>query len=151
MFSKSLFKQSCKANGAMWAIITFATCFMLACVMLIAGGGNLAEAKTAIADTIIQGELTSQMQQRAVNYYMISNEALGHFDETFKAELVKAALGQEAADAYAAAYRASREAGKSEAEAKADGQAAASRAASSVAYAASVKELSDYAAAVAEE
>ena len=86
MFSKSLFKQSCKANGAMWAIITFATCFMLACVMLIAGGGNLAEAKTAIADTIIQGELTSQMQQRAVNYYMISNEALGHFDETFKAE-----------------------------------------------------------------
>lgn len=124
MFSKSLFKQSCKANGAMWAIITFATCFMLACVMLIAGGGNLAEAKTAIADTIIQGELTSQMQQRAVNYYMISNEALGHFDETFKAELVKAALGQEAADAYAA---------------------------SSVAYAASVKELSDYAAVVAEE
>ena len=151
MFSKSLFKQSCKANGAMWAIITFATCFMLACVMLIAGGGNLAEAKTAIADTIIQGELTSQMQQRAVNYYMISNEALGHFDETFKAELVKAALGQEAADAYAAAYRASLEAGKSEAEAKADGQAAASRAASSVAYAASVKELSDYAAVVAEE
>ena len=135
----------------MWAIITFATCFMLACVMLIAGGGNLAEAKTAIADTIIQGELTSQMQQRAVNYYMISNEALGHFDETFKAELVKAALGQEAADAYAAAYRASLEAGKSEAEAKADGQAAASRAASSVAYAASVKELSDYAAVVAEE
>lgn len=50
MFSKSLFKQSCKANGAMWAIITFATCFMLACVMLIAGGGNLAEAKTAIAE-----------------------------------------------------------------------------------------------------
>jgi len=92
MFSKSLFKQSCKANGAMWAIITFATCFMLACVMLIAGGGNLAEAKTAIADTIIQGELTSQMQQRAVNYYMISNEALGHFDETFKAELVKASI-----------------------------------------------------------
>ena len=35
MFSKSLFKQSCKANGIMWTIITVAVCFMLCCVMLI--------------------------------------------------------------------------------------------------------------------
>ena len=39
MFSKALFKQSCKANGMMWAIIAFAVCFMLACVMLISGNG----------------------------------------------------------------------------------------------------------------
>ena len=30
MFSKALFKQSCKANGMMWAIITVVTCFILA-------------------------------------------------------------------------------------------------------------------------
>ena len=46
MFSKALFKQSCKANGTMWAIITFAVCFMLSCVMLISGSGNLGETKT---------------------------------------------------------------------------------------------------------
>ena len=39
MFSKALFRQSCKANGTMWAIITVAECFMLACVMMITGGG----------------------------------------------------------------------------------------------------------------
>lgn len=27
MFSKALFKQSCKANGVMWSIITAAVCF----------------------------------------------------------------------------------------------------------------------------
>ena len=41
MFSKALFKQSCKANGVMWSIITAAVCFMLACVMLISGSGNI--------------------------------------------------------------------------------------------------------------
>ena len=41
MFSKALFKQSCKANGLMWGIITFAVCFMLACVMVISGSGNI--------------------------------------------------------------------------------------------------------------
>lgn len=45
MFSKALFKQSCKANGVMWSIITAAVCFMLACVMLISGSGNISDIK----------------------------------------------------------------------------------------------------------
>ena len=57
MFSKALFKQSCKANGTMWAIITFAVCFMLACVMMISGSGNIGQTKDAIQDTIIQKEV----------------------------------------------------------------------------------------------
>ena len=48
MFSKALFKQSCKANGTMWGIITFAVCFMLACVMLISGSGSIGEVKNSI-------------------------------------------------------------------------------------------------------
>ena len=48
MFSKALFRQSCKANGVMWSIITFAVCFMLACVMLISGSGNIGATKDAI-------------------------------------------------------------------------------------------------------
>ena len=68
MFSKALFKQSCKANGTMWGIITFAVCFMLACVMLISGNGNIGEFKDSIQDTIITKEIESQMEKRALSY-----------------------------------------------------------------------------------
>lgn len=86
MFSKALFKQSCKANGTMWAIITFAVCFMLACVMLISGNGDISSVKDSIQDTIIQKEVDSQMEKRAVNYYYRQTEAMKRFDELFVAE-----------------------------------------------------------------
>ncbi len=53
LFSKALFKQSCKANKVMWSIIAFAVCFVLACVMLISGGGKISRVKNGIQDTII--------------------------------------------------------------------------------------------------
>ena len=90
MFSKSLFKQSCKANGMMWLIITVAVCFMLSCVMLISGGGGISQTKNAIQDTIIEEELTSSVQDKALTYYEIGNAALAHFDETFTVEYTKA-------------------------------------------------------------
>lgn len=83
MFSKALFKQSCKANGTMWAIITFATCFMLACVMLISGNGNIGTAKNSIQDTIIMEEVDSQMQSRSLSYYENANDGLEKFDTLF--------------------------------------------------------------------
>ncbi len=83
MFSKALFKQSCKANGVMWSIITFAVCFMLACVMLISGSGNISSTKTAIQDTLIKNEIESSMEKRAINYYTIANDALNIFDKEF--------------------------------------------------------------------
>ncbi len=83
MFSKALFKQSCKANGTMWTIITFATCFMLACVMLISGNGNIGEVKNSIQDTIITKEVDSQMQKRALSYYEYANDGLSKFDCLF--------------------------------------------------------------------
>ena len=83
MFSKSLFKQSCKANGLMWTIITVAVCFMLCCVMLIAGNGELGETKVAIEDAVVQGELTSETESRAINYYEITDGALKFFDTSF--------------------------------------------------------------------
>ena len=60
MFSRALFKQSCKANGIMWAIITFAVCFMLACVMMIAGGGNISTIRSGITNTIIESSVEAQ-------------------------------------------------------------------------------------------
>ena len=83
MFSKALFKQSCKANGVMWAIITFAVCFMLACVMLISGSGNIGETKNAIQDTIVRKEVESSFENRAINYYVFSADSLKKFDEMY--------------------------------------------------------------------
>lgn len=80
MFSKALFKQSCKANGAMWGIITFAVCFMLACVMLISGNGNIGEVKNSIQDTIITKEVDAQLEKRALSYYTDADDGLEQFD-----------------------------------------------------------------------
>lgn len=83
MFSKALFKQSCKANGTMWSIITLAVCFMLACVMLISGNGNIGEVKNSIEDTIITKEIDAQLEKRALSYYSSANEGLAEFDRLF--------------------------------------------------------------------
>lgn len=83
MFSKALFKQSCKANATMWSIITFAVCFMLACVMLISGNGNIGELKNSIQDTIIIKEIDSQMEKRALFYYDTAIDGLEQFDNMF--------------------------------------------------------------------
>lgn len=83
MFSKALFKQSCKANGTMWAIITFAVCFMLACVMLISGNGSIGEVKDSIQDTIIVKEIDAQLQKRALSYYADASDGLESFDTLF--------------------------------------------------------------------
>ncbi len=83
MFSKALFKQSCKANGTMWAIITFAVCFMLACVMLISGSGNISETKNAIEDTIVKQEIESSFKKRAISYYGYAQDGLMNFDRFY--------------------------------------------------------------------
>lgn len=85
MFSKALFKQSCKANGTMWSIITVAVCFMLACVMLISGNGNIGEVKNSIQDTIIVKEVDAGLEKRAVNYYHNAVDGLWQFDRLFAA------------------------------------------------------------------
>ncbi len=83
MFSKALFKQSCKANGTMWGIITFAVCFMLACVMLISGNGNIGEVKNSIQDTIITKEIDAQLENRAISNYVVAEDGLVEFDSLF--------------------------------------------------------------------
>lgn len=87
LFSKALFKQSCKANGTMWMIITAAVCFMLACVMLISGSGSLGEVKNSIQDTIIRKEVDSQLEQRGLNYYLMSKDGMETFDPAFEANI----------------------------------------------------------------
>ncbi len=80
MFSKALFKQSCKANGMMWAIITLAVCIMLSCLMGISGGGNVGEMKTGIANTIVQDAMDVNIEGRTINYYNLVDSGLTYFD-----------------------------------------------------------------------
>lgn len=89
IFSKALFKQSCKANGTMWGIIAFAVCFMLCCVMLISGSGNIGKTKDAIQDTIIQKEVESSFKTRGVNYYATEDKYLKSYDKNFADETKK--------------------------------------------------------------
>ena len=96
MFSKSLFKQSIKAHGTMWTIITVAVCFMLATVMLIAGGSNISESKNSFQDTIIEGELNSSIKQRSISYYVTSDGALKTFDITFSDSIKEIPTSEEA-------------------------------------------------------
>lgn len=89
MFSKALFKQSCKANRVMWCIVTFFVCFILACVMLISGGGSIGEARYAIQDTIIEGEVDASLEKRALSYYKISKDGMYDFDELYKTNFIQ--------------------------------------------------------------
>lgn len=82
MFSKALFKQSCKANGIMWAVITIAVCIMLACLMTISGSGSIGAMKVGITDTMIESSIDSEIEKRAINYYTTAADGLEHFDET---------------------------------------------------------------------
>ncbi len=83
MFSKALFKQSCKANGLMWAIITVAVCFMLACVMLISGKSDIGEVKENIETTIIEETVKSNMKKSTLSTYEISISGVEYFDSAF--------------------------------------------------------------------
>lgn len=179
MFSKPLFKQSCKANGLMWAIVTIATCFMLACVMMVVGGGDLAAVKVSVTDTIIKGEVTSRLQTRAIGNYLVAENALEHFDGTILELSGKEEYSvpeTEEVLAYLAAYNAAVSAGKTPEEALAvadsvtdkvavraccavllaggtqeEAYAAAAQAIYSSVYGGAVAEMRDYAASLAEE
>ena len=93
MFSKALFKQSCKANGTMWLIITFAECFMLACVMLISGKGGIDTTIEAVKDTFVRQEMDVQIEARAINYYENQIDGMQKFDALF-AEKLQEEVGQ---------------------------------------------------------
>lgn len=101
MFNKALFKQSCKANWVMWLIVTIAVCFMLACVMLVSGRGNIAEMREGISDSIITSEIDTAMKKRAINYYNIDLKALEVFDEAYiGADSDKTTAGKNAVNTY---------------------------------------------------
>lgn len=87
MFSKALFKQSWKANRTMWFIISFAVCFMLACVMLISGKGSIGETITSVENTIVTQEIDASLKSRALNAYENQVDGMHYFDTRFAANI----------------------------------------------------------------
>lgn len=83
LFSPALFRQSCKANGIMWGIITLAVCFMLSCVMLISGGSNISSIKEGMQDTIIERTIEATAKKSSVQLYDTADSAEKIFDEAF--------------------------------------------------------------------
>lgn len=83
LFSKALFKQSCKANGMMWLIITVAVCFMLACVMLISGTSSISSVKENIEGTIIEEAISSSVSKAAISVYDETDAGEYLFDKAF--------------------------------------------------------------------
>lgn len=87
MFSKALFKQSCKANGLMWGIITAMVCFMLACVMLISGNGSVGDIAVGVTDTVVKQEIESAIKKNTLSYYAYSETGEEKFDTYYLQEL----------------------------------------------------------------
>ena len=83
MFSKALFKQSVKANGLMWLIVTIAVCFMLCCVMLISGSATINEVKTSVSDTIIKEVIESNIKKNEIAMLNMATTGEAKFDEYF--------------------------------------------------------------------
>lgn len=119
MFSKALFKQSCKANGIMWIIITSAVCFMLACVMLISGSGNLGEIKDNIQNTIIEKTIESNIKTNGINTYEVCLSGNNKFDELYVTVFYEEAAKSDNLSAYSNAYLEAKSAGYSDDEAQA--------------------------------
>ena len=86
MFNKALFKQSVKANGWMWLIITVAECFMLSCVMVISGSGNVGNVKNSVEDAIVQREIDATLEKRSLAYYGLADAGLNEFDTYYLAQ-----------------------------------------------------------------
>lgn len=87
MFNKALFKQSAKANGLMWLIITIASCFMLSCVMLISGSGKIGEVAEGVEDTIITETIDATVKNSSTTNYVYVDDSLKLFDESFIGEI----------------------------------------------------------------
>lgn len=89
MFSKQLFKQSCKANGIMWLVITFLLCFTLACVMIIGGSGTVGDVAEGVTDTIIDHEIEASLKTQSLKYYDYATLGEEKFDTYYALELDK--------------------------------------------------------------
>lgn len=69
MFSKALFKQSCKANWIKWLTVTIATCAMLAIVIIVLGNLGINDIRDSLKNIFVQADQESALKENAVDSY----------------------------------------------------------------------------------
>ena len=69
MFSKPLFKQSIKANFTRWIIVTFASCFIVAVVILILGNLNVNKIRGSLEDLFEDSDKQADIQYKSADSY----------------------------------------------------------------------------------
>ena len=81
MISKPLFKQSCKANSAIWAFVTGITCFMLAIIILVLGNLNVNEIRQSMTDMFVSDAIESTIDEQSMTYYNMADTSLNSYTE----------------------------------------------------------------------
>lgn len=85
MISWPLFKQSIKANFTRWLIVTFASCFIVAVVILILGNLKVGEIRVSLEKLFEDSDKQSQIQSTAIDGYQktfdMYNEVLDNYKE----------------------------------------------------------------------
>lgn len=69
MISKPLFLQSLKANGLAWGLVTVATAFMLAILIVVLGNLQTSEIRDSLKDTFIESEIEKVIKLGAIEGY----------------------------------------------------------------------------------
>ena len=81
MFSKPLYKQSCKANAVVWSLVTFATCFMLAVVILVIGATDAGELRDSLVKVFQDNYVYAQVDKSAMQFYNVTNTGLTAYEK----------------------------------------------------------------------
>ena len=85
MFSKALFKQSCKANWIKWLTVTIATCAMLAIVIIVLGNLGINDIRDSLKNIFVQADQESSLKENAVDsydLYLTSIDAFSLLDQS---------------------------------------------------------------------
>ena len=73
MFSKALFKQTCKANWIKWVAVTVATCAMLAIVIIVLGNLGINNIRDSLKNIFVQANHEAELKSNAVDGYNLYN------------------------------------------------------------------------------
>ena len=73
MFSKALFKQTCKANWIKWVAVTVATCAMLAIVIIVLGNLGINDIRDSLKNIFVKANEQAELKENAVDGYKLYN------------------------------------------------------------------------------
>ena len=81
MFSKPLYKQSCKANAVTWTFVTVITCFMLAIIIFVLGNLNVNEIRSSMTDMFVSDAIGTTIESQSMTYYNLADNSLSTYEQ----------------------------------------------------------------------